>query len=549
MFRLLIAEDELWLRKRLVSTIDWEKHGVSSVQEAEDGEEALRLALDEEPDILITDIRMPELSGIDLMKALNESSVYPKTIVVSGYDDFEYAQEALRMGAVNYLLKPVEEEELLKTVEKCVRELEKEQKNKLLFDKQFAISELLIKHIYEDFLFKNNEYNKEDFQLLESLYGGDFSFPAKFACVINVELLNTEHFENKDLETDIWIIYHYLENIFREKLQNLFKKSYSYVRDSQIVLLVFSDDLYDIFEENLSDLKKLFTYSLKSNIGYPLKFSAGKIVENFAELHISYESALFQIKSDKKQDNLPYSAESADVSFEDVYADYNYKSIIREIKNGNSDKAEEELHLMLQTSSKRLMNTGIVRKQLFYINFINKLAGSCLPECEICADKLALQCINEIKEIVCSGTGTVSVQIKNSLEYFVRKLTEIYAKNKGIKRHWLMDQVLQYVEENYNTALSTRDIARRFFMNASYFSKLFHEQMGCTFSCYLISVRIEKAKIMLTQTNMKLYDIAYAVGYSNVQYFSTIFKEKEGTTPSKYRQLRTASNDEKTEVK
>ena len=90
MYRLLIAEDELWLRKRLVSTIEWASYGISEVYEAEDGEEALRLAMKAEPDILITDIQMPELSGIDLMKILNESSVFPKTIVVSGYDDFEY---------------------------------------------------------------------------------------------------------------------------------------------------------------------------------------------------------------------------------------------------------------------------------------------------------------------------------------------------------------------------------------------------------------------------------------------------------------------------
>ena len=101
--RLLIAEDELWLRKRLVSTIDWPSYGISEVYEAEDGGEALEIALKEKPDIVITDIRMPELSGIDLMKKLNENSIFSKMIVVSGYDDFEYAQGALRMGAINYL--------------------------------------------------------------------------------------------------------------------------------------------------------------------------------------------------------------------------------------------------------------------------------------------------------------------------------------------------------------------------------------------------------------------------------------------------------------
>lgn len=93
--------------------IDWLSYGISEVYEAEDGGEALAIALKEKPDIVITDIRMPGLSGIDLMKKLNENSIFSKMIVVSGYDDFEYAQGALRAGAANYLLKPVDEEELL----------------------------------------------------------------------------------------------------------------------------------------------------------------------------------------------------------------------------------------------------------------------------------------------------------------------------------------------------------------------------------------------------------------------------------------------------
>ena len=160
--RLLIAEDELWLRKRLVSTIDWPSYGISEVYEAEDGGEALEIALKEKPDIVITDIRMPELSGIDLMKKLNENSIFSKMIVVSGYDDFEYAQGALRMGAINYLLKPVDEEELLDSVKRCVEELKKEKNKETVFDKQSAASEMLMEHIYEDLIFETSEKRTEE---------------------------------------------------------------------------------------------------------------------------------------------------------------------------------------------------------------------------------------------------------------------------------------------------------------------------------------------------------------------------------------------------
>lgn len=542
MYRLLIAEDELWLRRRLVATIDWEKYGISVVQEAEDGAEALMLALSEEPDIIITDIRMPELSGIDLMKALNESSVYPKTIVVSGYNDFEYAQKALKMGAVNYLLKPVEEEELIKSVKQCVSDLEQEHKNRMIFDKQLEISELLIKHIYEEAIFGYTSQIKGSLSVWDKICDGRTCFPAKYACVVNVEVLNIGFYENDDLKTDIWLIHQCLENGIQEKLQNFLKKSYSFIRENRIVLLLFSDESYDTFLEYISGLKGTIEEVLKSKVGYPLVISPGSIVDNFADIHDSYENVLLHTKYEQERiEGGNYSPEKD--SFEDVYADYNYQSMIKEIRNGNSKRAVEELHILLQTSFKRLKNVEIIKIQLFYINIINKIASACLPECEANSAKLAVQCLTEIREITTIGTEGAALQIKESLENFVQKLAQIYIDNSGNKRHWLMDQIIQYAEENYNTSLSTRDIAQRFFMNSSYFSKLFHEQMGCTFSNYLIRIRIEKAKIMLTQTNMKLYDIAYAVGYSNVQYFSTIFKEKEGITPSKYRQLRFASND------
>lgn len=192
--RLLIAEDELWLRKRLVSTIDWSSYGISEVYEAEDGGEALEIALKEKPDIVITDIRMPELSGIDLMKKLNENSIFSKMIVVSGYDDFEYAQGALRMGAINYLLKPVDEEELLDSVKRCVEELKKEKNKETVFDKQSAASEMLMEHIYEDLIFETSEKRTEE--LLQKLSRKEIGFPFQSAAVVNMQIREHTFFVN-----------------------------------------------------------------------------------------------------------------------------------------------------------------------------------------------------------------------------------------------------------------------------------------------------------------------------------------------------------------
>ena len=545
--RLLIAEDELWLRKRLVSTIDWSSYGISEVYEAEDGGEALEIALKEKPDIVITDIRMPELSGIDLMKKLNENSIFSKMIVVSGYDDFEYAQGALRMGAINYLLKPVDEEELLDSVKRCVEELKKEKNKETVFDKQSAASEMLMEHIYEDLIFETSEKRTEE--LLQKLSRKEIGFPFQSAAVVNMQVREHTFFVNDKVKSDMWSVYQWLRRNLQE---DCYECQYLYMRGSQIVLLLFGDDPEAKFMERVENWVQLILEALQKELNISLFMAAGDVTDDFSGIHRSYEMAQKKIKEKRAEEKRILALRNQETEqelntrFDDVYGEYDFKLLIKEIRNGDSEKAQTELQAILQSSSRRLQSADMMKLQLFYMNFINRIAGACLPECEAYADELAMQCMTVMRELIYIGSDTIVTERWDCLKKFVEKLVEVYQENNGKRKHWMIDQVLQYVEENYNTALSTRDIAGRFFMNTSYFSKLFHEQMGCTFSNYLINVRVEKAKMMLTQTNMKLYDIAEAVGYTNVQYFSTIFKEKEGLTPSAFRQMRSAVKDEYT---
>lgn len=545
--RLLIAEDELWLRKRLVSTIDWSSYGISEVYEAEDGGEALEIALKEKPDIVITDIRMPELSGIDLMKKLNENSIFSKMIVVSGYDDFEYAQGALRMGAINYLLKPVDEEELLDSVKRCVEELKKEKNKETVFDKQSAASEMLMEHIYEDLIFETSEKRTEE--LLQKLSRKEIGFPFQSAAVVNMQVREHTFFVNDKVKSDMWSVYQWLRRNLQE---DCYECQYLYMRGSQIVLLLFGDDPEAKFMERVENWVQLILEALQKELNISLFMAAGDVTDDFSGIHRSYEMAQKKIKEKRAEEKRILALRNQETEqelntrFDDVYGEYDFKLLIKEIRNGDSEKAQTELQAILQSSSRRLQSADMMKLQLFYMNFINRIAGACLPECEAYADELAMQCMTVMRELIYIGSDTIVTEMWDCLKKFVEKLVEVYQENNGKRKHWMIDQVLQYVEENYNTALSTRDIAGCFFMNTSYFSKLFHEQMGCTFSNYLINVRVEKAKMMLTQTNMKLYDIAEAVGYTNVQYFSTIFKEKEGLTPSAFRQMRSAVKDEYT---
>ena len=133
MYTMLVADDERWIRERIISSIDWNRIGVSVVGEAADGEEALTLCRKLQPDIVLTDIRMPGLNGLDFLKALNEEKINSRLIIISGYNDFYYAQQAIKLGVVDYILKPVENSELVDIVRKCIRQIEAETfKNRII---------------------------------------------------------------------------------------------------------------------------------------------------------------------------------------------------------------------------------------------------------------------------------------------------------------------------------------------------------------------------------------------------------------------------------
>ena len=126
MYTMIVADDERWIRERIALSIDWAKAGIKVAGEAADGEEALALARELKPDIIVTDIRMPGISGLDLIKQLHRAGIRAKIIIISGYSDFNYAQKAIKLGVSDYILKPVENPELVSVVKKCVRQIEAE---------------------------------------------------------------------------------------------------------------------------------------------------------------------------------------------------------------------------------------------------------------------------------------------------------------------------------------------------------------------------------------------------------------------------------------
>jgi len=200
MYTMLVADDEMWIRERIISSIDWKKIGVYIAGEAADGEEALSLSRQIKPDIILTDIRMPGINGLDFLKSINEEGLNARVIILSGYGDFDYAQKAIKLGVADYILKPVENNELVSIVKKCIRQIEAETyKNRII--EQAATQSNTAEKLA---LFARNEHNTKKRNTIEKavvFIAENYNRPITLNDAAGEVLLNPSYFSNLFKET------------------------------------------------------------------------------------------------------------------------------------------------------------------------------------------------------------------------------------------------------------------------------------------------------------------------------------------------------------
>lgn len=533
MYKLLIVDDEYLVRRRLVSTIDWASLGISEIYEAEEGRQALGISIENEPDIIITDINMPELSGIELMRSLNESALCPRVILISGYNEFEYARSALKLGAVDYLLKPVDENELLGIIKSCIEDFESHKKEKELLNALVSSSAEIRKRVLADLL--SGKVDDPDNSLLRLKHIG-IDFPYSSAICIIAHSNGTAVKEKSDYVEETLISFS-ISNVMEDILPLSFAHFFIVQMDDMNVAVLFSDKTGEELQAAVKDTVDSVKEQLDKLFNANIAFGVGVEVSNLLDLSKSYKTASYAINfcNYKHWDSILNYGESVKtecLDLQSVYSDYNLKAISADIKNGDRASASAGLKLLTDEFLARTSKTPTpLQIKLFYINAINTLFKNCLVSCKL-SEEFVNICMDSLKE---TGAFFTIERLTNGLQKIVGFLLSQYSTFIGNKRHWLIDRITEYIQENYSSSITMKSVARRFYLNPSYFCKLFRDETGVTFTHYLMRLRVEKAKELMSVSTKKFYDIATAVGYSNVQYFSTIFKEIEGITPTQYR--------------
>lgn len=502
MHSILIVDDEKIERngiKFLIKQMNIEL----TVFEAVNGKAALEFLEKNTVDILLTDVKMPIIDGIELIK--QAAPLYPdmKMIIFSGYSEFEYAKFAMKMGVTDYILKPVDPQEFLKTLTKVIDNLEEQKLRKSLeeetmgFMKEHLLYSLINGSSVEDVLEKAGKFINVDIvnnygRMLLVETNDDFFAKVGDAvgeilsdiCIVKYQYLNLNP------QQSVMIFEGGLQVDYRQMAQNIVAKI---------------DDRFD--EKAYIAISDEFTNGVRD------------LAHQFDDLEELMENKFYQSGVRVYSHN----TESGSNVFVQIDDDTLMKQMKQDIKMkdiGSLRKHFENLceKYRTQTSFSQVYVKFIFSNLLkdFYANLPN------VNEQEL--DK-------EIDRLYCSTEFDTVMEIVN---ININRLEEVFAYNPQMI-HREIESIKTYIYENYDKELSVDQLAEQVFMAPSYLSHVFKKETGQNLSKFIKTYRMEKAKEMLEETHNKIVNISYAVGYSNVSYFCQSFREYFGVSPQKFR--------------
>ncbi len=548
MYTLLIVDDEKWVRQGLLLTIDWKSERIEVIGEAKDGDEALKQIEAQVPDIIITDIKMPGMDGLTLLETIRERKLKTKVIFISGYSDFDYARKALKCGAFDYILKPIQETELLDVIRNCVRELDEENKDYVHIEQmsgRIRESLPLARHRFlEKLLTAGPDYSLGDTDSKWEALGIQLD-PERLR-VLAVKIFDWG--SKGDTAKDRSLVRYALGNI-AEEVGTALGQTVACPLDN-------NDD---------ADLAILHSPSLPSRSASPLSPPSRPLDSEFAgqadeerftdewtrliDFADRYLDIRISVGTSRPTDrsNLPRSFEEALHACANAFYDgygkvYPAKEskpasepsgvytgpnpfwetrLLHAMKLGDEKLAEQQVDELIEHlhDSRGKYSPLTIRRGLTAL--LRSLAlkwETANPNCQT----FIVPCCT-------------LPQLKRELLTSILRCVQSGKSPGGRKR--IIELALNYVQEHYTEGITMNDVAERFYFNPSYFSKMFHEEMGETFSKYVVRLRMAKSKELLKNTTMRIYEIAEQVGYNDFRHFVKTFKEYEGMTPAQYRDL------------
>ncbi|WP_313639090.1 response regulator [Paenibacillus sp.] len=537
MYKVLIVDDESVIREGIRTSIDWKNLGCVVINEASHGSEAMEMIQKDCPDILITDICMPGMGGLELMEKVVASYPYTRVILLSGYSDFEYVRRAVQLGAFDYLLKPTSYRELHRILERAILDFEAERgrnlqievfwnelKQNLYFYRQAYLQKLIL-----------SPMPFERTELIETLHIYEMKDQSFRLLLIKAEITDMNRQSQKTKE-------HQLSRLTTEHQLRLYFQEYESIifvpMTHENYAIIYNDhDIHEIDQfmqkceiilENITHLQPRFSVSIGVSSVHSSYVELNKAyLEAFESLqHIFYFGTNTIISYDDLPTDIPNSPSLwLSSSHGSNYADI-LESILKTLKIGNQEDAEDQVNQLFQ---------------------IFELYEEKLPNARNICIELTAQIVSFIftaRFIISENYHSIFEDTINAhsfeqlhkllLGYISRVAGDIYKQSRtGQKK--IGDRVLALISEHYWENISLLWISERVHLNSNYLSRLIKAECNQTFTELLTRYRLEKAKQLLRDPQCKVYEVAELVGFTDPQYFATRFKKYVGLAPSEYR--------------
>ncbi len=530
MIKLFLVEDEIVMRDGIKSQIDWKKEDIEFAGEASDGELAYPMILETRPDILLTDIKMPFMDGLELSALVRKELPDTQIIILSGYDEFSYAQRAVSLGVTEYLLKPLPPEELLACIRKVKVKIEQE---RALPDPDWR----------EELLREQSDYQKQ--MLFRTLVLGDRPL---------AEILRMAGKLNMNISARYYrmILMTVREGegvrpaAFRDELSDLLdsmKGWYFFDRgEDGYAVLSTGNDEKELDESVRSAIARLVD-QIRTDEKRSYFIGVGESVNRVSDIGRSFYEAnrafscrflagMNRVVFSSDLSGVDLRADSPGLDVSELVTNEDTRQVLDNfMRTGTYEEIDPFLEGVFSSIGEKNLNSRIFLNYLVMDIYFSMVRF--LKEMDCPAGRLDEKCgsINDfLKE---------DISASRAREYLILCLQELIKVRDGNTRKRygrLLREAVRYIDEHFDSEdISLNRVAEEISISPNHFSSIFSQEMGITFIEYLIQKRMERAKQLLRTTQLRSSEIAYLVGYRDPHYFSSTFRKTQGMTATEYR--------------
>lgn len=523
-YKVLIVDDEEIMRDGLANLVKWKTMGFEIVDKLEDGQDAIEYIKKHSVDVILTDIKMTFVSGLEVAKYVFENNLNIKVVLISGYKEFEFAQKAISYNVVHYLLKPVKFKDLSSVFVQIKEQLDTINRNKRLeMQKSTQIDELIM-------------FSRKQFFADAAM--GVFSSETEVISRLKLLDFNTDIIQNKcgilniginEFDKFVKENWSYNREGLLNAIRNFFIDSNSLIQyyetgarpESLDFVAVQTATEDESFEKELKRQTEEIQLGAKSLLGIDITIKIIKMYDSVLKMAVSPNTNFLQHPFKEKD------IEGNDTEISAMLEQQ--KLIYSHILNNETDIATS----IFKKHFEVLSNYGNLVFKKSSIDFFELLISKMrenginisIEDDEIVNSNEFLKCENSIELLA------LAERIFNNILLQIKVQTERQEKE-------IIIRIKKYIADHYNEDITLEDVAEYVFLSPVYLSRMFKEQAGEYFSDYKVKIKMEKAVEMLRNPNYKVYDVGRLLGYNNTKYFYKIFKRYKGCTPTEYRKNR-----------